>query len=111
MAPPVGCWSLRINCNNSSTIPPTAVGRWLRSNLHATANRNNPTDCRRWDSWKRRPLCRLDLNYPPTPVGGIRHDPLLYLFLKDHKPTAKFKAPLTRRKTTEDSTLNVFIQY
>src|SRR5262245_20241864 len=35
-------WSLRINCNNSNTIPPTAV-------------------------------------------GGIRHDLLLYLFLKDHQ--------------------------
>src|SRR5262245_38883910 len=48
----VGLCSLRINCNNSGTIPPTAVGGWLKSNLR-----------------RRR---RLDFNHPPTAVGGIR---------------------------------------
>src|SRR5262245_37795686 len=56
----------------------------------------NPTDGSRWDSSESPLPCRLDFKYPPTAVGGIGVE-LLHLFFKDHKPTAKFMAPLTRR--------------
>jgi hypothetical protein len=29
------------------------------------------TNCRWWDSGEKHPSCRLDLNHPPTAVGGI----------------------------------------
>src|SRR5215475_8651011 len=47
-------WMVKVQptCNRIGVIPPTAVGGWLKSNLR-----------------RRR---RLDLNHPPTAVGGIR---------------------------------------
>src|SRR5262249_40389392 len=48
----------------------------------------------------------------PHSIGSAVHRPrsrlskrwmaLLHLFFKDHKPMAKFMAPLTRRETTKD---------
>ena len=74
-------------------IPPTAVGGLFKPNLqkrmmtqnptdgsrwivqvqptHAEAGLEQSTDCRRWDSGASHFLCRLDLNNPPTAVGGI----------------------------------------
>ena len=72
-------------------IPPTEVGGWFRSNLftqkaHETqvsfvcarprlvseAGSEQSTNCRWWDSRTRFALVyRLDLNHPPTSVGGI----------------------------------------
>src|SRR5437762_11655931 len=77
-------------CKNSG-IPPTEVGGWFRSNLHAGTDRvleshqrklvdcSDPASepkCRNVfesDFSSMRLLCgrRLDLNDPPTSVGGI----------------------------------------
>jgi hypothetical protein len=73
-------------------IPPTEVGGLFRSNLFvqvkglvrlnslsnalgsfvSEAGSEQSTNCRWWDSRTRAVLAfRLDLNHPPTPVGGI----------------------------------------
>src|SRR5262249_42833228 len=34
----VGLWYLKNRCNNSAPIPPTAVGGYLKSNLHGSGD-------------------------------------------------------------------------
>src|ERR1700730_8687742 len=90
-----------------SRIPPTEVGGWFRSNLHASTHRvleshqRKLVDCSDPASETKRPstfksvfsfttlLCRrtLDLNNPPTSVGGISELPHnLYREMVPHGP-------------------------
>src|ERR1700730_8340960 len=81
------------NPNERTRIPPTEVGGLFRSNLRphrrrmelkslslsnvfwrfdSEAGSEQSTNFRWWDSKTRSVLaCRLDLNHPPTSVGGI----------------------------------------
>src|SRR3984893_18710881 len=86
-----------------SRIPPTEVGGWFRSNLNASTHRvleshqRKLVDCSDPASETKRPstfksvfsfttlLCgrRLDLNHPPTSVGGIRKIPQAHVCRPD----------------------------
>ncbi len=81
-------------------IPPTAVGGSFNSNLHQTpfsleSHRRKSVDCSspaysgiaRPESYGIRLYCRLDMNHPPTSVGGIPVEKCTWLELNDPPTT------------------------
>src|SRR5262245_32265725 len=61
-----------------------------------------------WLLWSLRINCNISSTIPPTAVGGIRHDPLLYLFLKDHQSRADLnhRSATNRRRHMKRRPLN-----
>src|SRR5262245_51295958 len=60
-----------------SGIPPPAGGGWFNPDLRAQQRKTRvgiepSTTCRWWDSGMFSISCRLGLNDPPAPAGGIR---------------------------------------
>jgi hypothetical protein len=72
-------WSVsaKIRVKSPGRIPPTAVGGWLKPSLHrqTICSRIPPTAVGGWLKSSLLPVAmgdwRLDLNHPPTAVGGI----------------------------------------
>src|SRR5262245_14086893 len=75
-----------------SGIPPPAGGGWFNPDLRAQQRKTRvgiepSTTCRWWDSGKFSSSCRLGLNDPPAPAGGIRLN-IICVDTNGLKPTA-----------------------
>src|SRR5687768_13084947 len=93
------CWIVQVppttkHSPGTADIPPTAVGGVFKSCLVGKAQHQQPHFCGALDECPKLlnspSVRRLDLNHPPTPVGGIwipRHINLCRSNL-NHPPTA-----------------------